>query len=724
MDTVVGVVNSVAYVSGDFFIFSMELESGKLCGCKGNLLGIKGLSPGVPLELTGKWVNHPKYGRQLEVHSWDVHPSFESGVDKFLTCCLGLDYSLVGLLISAFGVNVIHVIKDTPEKLSTLDGVEEAQVDSVLEAWGLVQAARDLAGFFSDHAVTSSQVRAIFSLFGADSKAIITENPYRLFEVEGFTFNQVDSIASNLKISRQDVRRAEGAVLWLLRESALSGHLCLKVDSLVANLKDLLKQHPEVDSFKEFGLGSDLLLAVQRLDQRGAVKLDEEVGVYLSAHYKHERDSAHHLAKFLTPVKLEVDTDEFLNSYEVTHQIKLSEAQRVAVEQLTKHRVLVLTGLPGTGKTTVIKAIVSLFERAAIQFTLMAPTGIAAKRLSSVTGQPAATIHRTLRYDGDSWGYDHLNKYPIGAVIVDELSMVSMELFYRVITSLDESTILVLVGDDAQLPSVGPGNVLRELANCSVLPTVRLTQIFRQAEQSSIVVNSHRINRGESILAGGVDSDLRFVPIAEESQIADLVVQMAIKLKHRDANFQVLTPKYDGVVGVNALNDLLREALNPESSYKKEWSSGSLKFREGDRLMVIKNDYKLGVYNGDMGKLMSVRTDHFLVRIHGIGEGGLDVYVEFPKKDVLQKLRLAYAITVHKSQGSEFDTVILPIVSSQGRMLQRNLFYTAVTRAKRKVWLLGGSDAVRRSIANDQVIQRNTGLAMAVEKSFSQLAGN
>lgn len=723
MDTITGIVSAVTYVSGDFFIFSVELDSGKVCTCKGNLLGVKGLSAGVPLELTGKWVNHPKYGRQLELHSWDVYPLSESGADKFLTCCLGLDYTLVGVLLSTFGVGVIQVIRETPEKLASIDGLEYGQVESVVEAWALVQAAKDLAGFFSDHTVTSSQVRAIFSLFGADSKAIITENPYRLLEADGFSFNQVDSIASNLKVSRQDSRRLEGAVLWLLRESALSGHLCLKLDSLATHLKELLRQYPEVDSFRELGLGADLLVAVQRLESRDVVKVDE-VGVYLGVHYKHERDSASHLAKFLTPLKLEVDAEDFLNNYETTHQIKLSDAQRMAVEQLTKHRVLVLTGLPGTGKTTVIKAIVSLFERAAIQFTLMAPTGIAAKRLASVTGHPAATIHRTLRYDGDTWGYDHLNKYPIGAVIVDELSMVSMELFYRVLTSLDESTILVLVGDDAQLPSVGPGNVLRELANCPALPTVRLTQIFRQAEQSSIVVNSHRVNRGESILAGGVDSDLRFVPIAEEPQIAELIVQMAVKLKHRDANFQVLTPKYDGVVGVNSLNDLLREALNPESSYKKEWSSGSLRFREGDRLMIIKNDYKLGVYNGDMGKLMAVKTDHFIVRIHGIGEGGLDVYVEFPKKDVLQKLRLAYAITVHKSQGSEFDTVILPVVSSQGRMLQRNLFYTAITRAKRKVWLLGGSDAVRRAIANDQVVQRNTGLSLAVENSFKQLTGN
>jgi exodeoxyribonuclease V alpha subunit len=419
-------------------------------------------------------------------------------------------------------------------------------------------------------------------------------------------------------------------------------------------------------------------------------------------------------------LKLDVDYKGFLDSYETLRQIKLSEAQQDAVEKLVNNRVLVLTGGPGTGKTTVTRAFVELFERAGVTYSLMAPTGIAAKRMASVTGRPAATIHRTFRYNGETWGYHSFNKYPIGAVIIDECSMVDQELFFRTLDALEEGTILVLVGDDAQLPSVGPGNVLRELVRCPSIPTVRLTQIFRQAQQSEIILNSHRINRGDSIVVGDDDSDFRFVPILEETKILDLVVMMAQKLKGRDENFQVLSPKHEGTVGVINLNDKLREVLNPPATGKKEVTMGTLRFREGDRLMVIKNDYTLGIYNGDMGKLIAIRSDSFTVRIHGIGEGGIDVQVEIPRNDVVLKLRLAYAITVHKSQGSEFDTVILPMVRNHGRMLQRNLFYTAVTRAKKKVWLLGDRGSIQRAINNDHVIHRNTGFGKAIQDLMSK----
>jgi exodeoxyribonuclease V alpha subunit len=293
-------------------------------------------------------------------------------------------------------------------------------------------------------------------------------------------------------------------------------------------------------------------------------------------------------------------------------------------------------------------------------------------------------------------------------------SMVDQELFFRTLDALEEGTILVLVGDDAQLPSVGPGNVLRELVRCPSIPTVRLTQIFRQAQKSEIILNSHRINHGDSIKPGDDSSDFRFVSILDDTKILELIVQMAKKLKSRDENFQVLSPKHEGVVGVINLNDKLREVLNPPAPGKKELTIGTLRFREGDRLMVIKNDYSLGIYNGDMGKLITIRSETLTVRIHGIGEGGIDVHVEVPRKEILQKLRLAYAITVHKSQGSEFDTVILPMVRNHGRMLQRNLFYTAVTRAKKKVWLLGDRGSIQKAINNDHVIHRNTGFGKSI----------
>jgi exodeoxyribonuclease V alpha subunit len=554
-------------------------------------------------------------------------------------------------------------------------------------------------------------MKALFNAFGSESRKVISDNPYSLMEVDGFDFSKVDEIAESRGIPRSDPRRFEGAVLWVLREASQEGHLCVRRGDLAMNLRESLKA--EADTFESRDLAKDLMAATARLESKGKVFVDPEVGVYLPTLFNFERRSAECLARFRTPIDLGVDLKEFLDTYENTHQIKLSEAQQDAVEKLVSNRVLVLTGGPGTGKTTIIKTFVELFQKAGIGFRLMAPTGIAAKRVAMVTGHEAATVHRTFRFNGAEWFFNEWNKYPIGAVIIDECSMVDQELFFRVVSSLEVGTILVLVGDDAQLPSVGPGSVLRDLIRCPAIPTVRLTQIFRQAQQSEIVVNSHRINRGEAILTGDDNSDFRFVSL-DDSRIMDLVLKMAMKLKARDANFQILSPKYDGIVGVTNLNERLREVLNPPGPGKMEVAFGKLRFRVGDRLMVIKNDYKLGVYNGDMGKLVEVHSDLLRVRVYGIGEGGLDANVDIPRGDVLHKLRLAYAITIHKCQGSEFDTIILPMVREHGRMLQRNLLYTAVTRAKKRVWVLGDRGAVQRAIDNDKVVARNTGFGKAI----------
>lgn len=725
MDSVQVLVSSVIHKAEDFYIFSAEpsqpipFARDRKITCKGRFFGIQGVVAGVSIELFGRWTSHPKFGRQFDFNGWGPWANSIVGVENFLRHCLGiLDEVRVGNLVDTFGVDTFRVIAEEPRRLLGVDGFDEDSIQNLIRVWAEAITSSELSAFLADHDVTSDQMKALFKAFGSDAKRMITDNPYSLMEVEGFLFSKIDEIAESRNIPLDDPRRMEGAVLWILREASLSGHLCVRRGDLVSNLRDIVKS-ASVYPFESQDLTGDLVSATARLESNSKVVVDPEVGVYLPSLYNYERRSAEYLAKFKTPLSIDVDIKEFLNTYESIHQIKLSDAQSDAVEKLINNRVLVLTGGPGTGKTTVIKTFVGLFERAGVTFRLMAPTGIAAKRMASVTGHEAATIHRTFRYNGETWGYDAWEKYPVGAVIVDEMSMVDQELFFRILDALEEGTILVLVGDDAQLPSVGPGSVLRDLVRCPVIPTVRLTQIFRQAQKSEIVVNSHRINQGEAIVPGDTDSDFRFVPILEDQKILELIVKMAVKLKSRDANFQVLSPKYDGVVGVTGLNDSLREVLNPPDVGKKEVTFGNLKFREGDRLMVIKNDYKLGVYNGDMGKLITIRSDCLRVRIHGIGEEGLDVQVEIPRNEVFNKLRLAYAITVHKSQGSEFDTVILPMVREHGRMLQRNLFYTAVTRAKKKVWLLGDRGAIQRAIDNDKVVARNTGFIKAIFESVN-----
>lgn len=728
MESFYGTVRRIVHRTGTYHIFGVEtLKSwyGRTSTVTGHVFGLFQLVEGMPLQFFGEWVSHPKFGRQFQLTGWRPWASDKLGVRVFLRSGLGMcNEEAIDKIVTAFGTKTFEVFTEEPDRLRVL--LEEMGTpglyEEILDAWQLAHTSAELSEFFSDKDVTSLHIQAVFETFGVEAKAVIEENPYELVRVDLFSFSKVDEIAGRMGLDKLDPRRFEGAVFWVLREAAKSGHLCVRRGDFASMLIDLTQQS-EMGTFGA-NLASELVSAVGRLSERKAVIVDPEVGVYLPHHYKFERESANLLTGFVASMNLGVDLEEFIQTYETVNSISLSQAQRDAVEKLVHNKVLVLTGLPGTGKTTVIKTFVSMFQRAGLTFSLMAPTGIAAKRLSALAGVDASTIHRAFRYNGQEWQYHEGNKYPVQAVIVDEMSMVDQELFYRIVSALNEDTVLVFVGDDAQLPSVGPGSVLRELIQCEEVPTVRLTQIFRQKESSDIVLNSHRINRGEGIQTKGKDSDFQFIQLSDEDKALDLIVKMAVKLKSKDANFQILAPKYDGTLGVNSLNERLREALNPPAEGKTEFSSGIFKVRLGDRVMVIKNDYDLNVYNGDMGKVVAVSSDALTIRVHGAGDGGLDVNVDIPRRDAAQKLRLAYAITVHKSQGSEFSTVILPIIRAQGRMLQRNLFYTAVTRAKERVWLIGEASAVSKAIANDKVVHRNTGFERAISRALTvKLAG-
>lgn len=714
MDPIRGRVWSITFNSGEFYVLTLEVNR-KRVTCRGSLFGIRTLPMGLSLELSGRWVDHPKYGRQLDITSWAPWAETESDVELFLRACLDVPFTRAAALTDAFGLDLFKILTDSPSRLTEVPDLDSLAVEQISDAWLRVKSSADLAAFLVEYDISSAQIQGILNTFGSDAKRLIEENPYRLVEVKQLQFVEVDDIARALGVESTDPRRYEGAVLWVLREATLSGHLCVRRADIASTLKELANRS-EVDPFEERTLSREIARAVDRLSESDRVRIDSEVGVYLPSSFRFERDSARMLARFLGDSSLDVSVEEFVSGYESLHQIALSDKQKTAVQKLVTNKVLVLTGLPGTGKTTVVRTIVSLFDKVGIGYELMAPTGIAAKRLAAVTGREASTIHRKFGYDGENWSYHNGNKFPVQAVVVDEVSMVDQELLFRILDALEPTTILVLVGDDAQLPSVGPGNVLRELTLCSDIPTVRLTQIFRQAEKSAIVTNAHKVHEGKEVDPGTSDADFRVVSLMNESKTAELIVQMSLKLKEKDANFQVLSPKYDGTLGVKNLNNLVREALNPPHLSKKEMIVAGQKFREGDRLMVVRNDYRKGVYNGDMGKLLQITRDRFVVKIHGAGEGGLDMLIEFPKDEIPERLRLAYVITVHKCQGSEFDTIILPMVRNHGRMLQRNLFYTAITRARKKVWVLGDRTAITRAIANDQVVQRGTAFARSISE--------
>jgi len=712
-----GWVRRVIFNKDDFYILELyEEATQKALVVRGPLYGLIQVKPNVPITLTGTMRKHPKFGPQLALQTWEPWPRDEEAVEVFLhTCVAGFADRELARQIASLGDEAFQKLAEGSEAvMGALPlGTDAEALQEAILGWERAVAVRDLSGLLRTGGLGAGDIQAAMNRFGMDAASVVREDPYRLMEALR-DFRKVDLLGMKLGVKANDPRRAAGGILWALREGASQGHLFFRRSQIPSMAEGLFHRHSLLPlSDKEF------TNALRLLAERKALVLESGTGVYLPDFFAFERDSANLLANLLAPADMDVDLQPFLESYEKLNRITLSDDQRRAVEQLAANRVLVLTGLPGTGKTTAVRVLVRLFEEAKVSFALMAPTGIAAKRLSAVTGQGASTIHRALRYDGKEWGLNARNRYVVDAVIVDEVSMVDQELLFRLLSALRPDTILVLVGDDAQLPSVGPGNVLRELVDCDSIPNVRLTQIFRQSVKGEIVLNSHRINRGEipTLDTNDKDTEFRFIRLSDEDRIVNLVVEMAAKLKARNANFQILSPKYKGDVGVDNLNERLRDRLNPAGP--KEWKRGAQHFRLGDRLMVIKNDYELGVYNGDMGKLTRIGRDYLVVRIHGIGENDPDTVVEFSFEAAQEKLCLAYAVSVHKSQGSEFDTIILPVVRSQGQMLQRNLLYTAVTRARRKVWVIGEEDAVERAVRNNKVITRNTSLSKAVTESLA-----
>ena len=721
MAEISGWVQSVVYQQDDFYVLNFAVEeyegewSDKRATARGNLYGLIQVAHDVPLKLIGKWVKHQKYGRQLQVQTWQPWATSKEGVARFLRICVEgfADQVFTSTVVEKFGTDTFDVLTNDSGKIRELSD----HAETAILGWQNALATRDLSALLKAGGLAVYEIQGVMAKFGLEASEIIRDNPYRLMEVPGLSFIKVDKLGNYLGIDPDDPKRLEGAAMYAVQGNGQQGHLFTprgEIPQLVQSIERKLNHPLPTGTPDAYGKVLDTLI------DRKALVLDPAVGVYVPDLYKYERESAKMLAALKMPSTITTDATTFLAEYERANAIELSDAQGEAVRCLVNNRVLVLTGLPGTGKTTVVKTFVRLFEEARVTFALMAPTGIAAKRIEGLTGHPAATIHRALRYDGQNWGYGPSNRYLIDAVIVDEMSMVDQELFFRLLSALRPETMLILVGDDAQLPSVGPGNVLKELVACEGISNIRLTQIFRQSERSDIVLNSHRINRGEmpELKDPKVDSEFKFVRLSDKERITALIVDMAARLKEKDANFQILSPMYDRSVGVNNLNDLLRERLNPQEG-QMEWKRRDLHFRVGDRLMVVKNDYQRGVYNGDVGKLVRVGKDQSLtVRIHGGNSG--DTEVDFPDSEVPEKLRLAYAITVHKSQGSEFDTIIMPIMQSQGRMLQRNLLYTAITRARKRVWLIGEEAAIFRAVQNDKVVQRNTVLGRAVTAALAE----
>jgi exodeoxyribonuclease V alpha subunit len=679
----------------------------------GNLLGVQ---PGENLRLSGAWVQDPKYGRQFKVSSYaTVAPATRTGIEKYLSSGLirGIGKGLASRLVAAFGLETLDVIENRPERLREVEGIGPQRSASIQRAWVEQREIKDVMVFLQSHGVSTHFAIKVYKAYGSQAVHVVRENPYRLaIDVHGIGFKTADAIAGSLGIAPTAPQRIEAGTLHLLGEAADRGHVLLPRQQLREEAAKLLGAEDwRVDQ------------AIETLAESGQVMVEPlaaapadpaEAAIFLRPLHTAEAGIAARIRALLVqpPLPLEIDLDRALEWFEKQEHIALAPGQRQAIRSGLTRKVLVITGGPGTGKTTLVRGIVRILEKKGQKILLAAPTGRAAKRLSEATGGEAATIHRLLEFNAQTRAFDRNRERPLSCdlLIVDEASMLDTVLAYHLVRALPETGRLILVGDVDQLPSVGPGRVLADLIRSDAVEVVRLSEIFRQAQRSLIVVNAHRLNQGNMPVLEAVDGDgdFFFFERREPEEIVDTICQLVarripsgFKLDPVE-QIQVLTPRNRGPLGTEVLNARLRDLLNPEGATV---TRGGQTLRVGDKVMQVRNNYDLEVFNGDIGRVAAIDEEEQLVRVT---IDGRDVIYDFASLD---ELVLSYACSIHKSQGSEYPCVVIPLHTTHYLMLQRNLLYTAITRAKRLAILVGEERALRIAVGNRKVRTRFTRLA-------------
>ncbi len=679
----------------------------------GNLLGVQ---PGENLRLTGAWIQDPKYGRQFKVSSYQtVAPATRTGIEKYLSSGLirGIGKGLAGRLVQAFGLETLEVIENQPERLREVEGIGPQRSAAIQRAWVEQRDIKDVMVFLQSHGVSTSFAIKVYKTYGAQAVHVVRENPYRLaIDIYGIGFKTADTIAASLGISPTAPQRIEAGTLHLLGEAADRGHVFLPRQQLQEDAGKLLGAEVwRVDQ------------ATAALAESGQVVVETspaapadpaEAAISLKPLHTAESGIAARIRALLVqpPLPLEIDLDRALEWFEKQEQISLAAEQRQAIRAGLTRKVLVITGGPGTGKTTLVQGIVRILEKKGQKILLAAPTGRAAKRLAEATEGEAATIHRLLEFNAQTRAFDRNRERPLSCdlLIVDEASMLDTVLAYHLLRAVPDAGRLILVGDVDQLPSVGPGSVLADLIRSDAVEVVRLTEIFRQAQRSLIVVNAHRVNQGHMPVLESVDSDGDFFFFERRTpeEIVETVCQLVAK--RIPAGFkldpveqiQVLTPRNRGPLGTETLNARLRDLLNPEGAAV---TRGGQTLRVGDKVMQVRNNYDLEVFNGDIGRVAAIDEEEHLVRV---AMDNRQVVYDFGSLD---ELVLSYACTIHKSQGSEYPCVVIPLHTTHYLMLQRNLLYTAITRARRLAILVGEERALRIAVGNRRVKTRFTRLA-------------
>ncbi|MBU1249436.1 MAG: ATP-dependent RecD-like DNA helicase [Proteobacteria bacterium] len=694
------------------------------------LVGTMGrLTPGETVEVSGEWKTHPKFGRQLEVASFtQARPATENGVIKFLasSAIKGIGPAIAERMVEQFGVEVLDVLDTEPEKLIKIRGISKSKLVDIVESWNKQREVKNLIIFLHSHEVPPTYAGKIFHLYGAQSVRKLEENPYELtYHIRGVGFRTADTMALKLGFPSDCHQRIEAAIVYtLFTTSERQGHLFLPKAKLLDEVARML----DGVAFERIETGLEALAEIKRVQIEPA-EPDAAEGsepVYLWHHYRYERESAsrlYELASHPRPVskaKIEIALPEV----EQRLGFILSQEQREAVFEACVNKAFIITGGPGTGKTTITRAVVGTLKELGLKVKLAAPTGRAAKRMSEATGEPAQTIHRLLQFAPDGgFQYNEEKKLRTQVLVVDEASMLDAQLFLSVLRALPLTCRLVLVGDVNQLPSVGPGNVLGDLLNSGAIASARLTHIFRQAQESFIVVNAHRINAGQLPRQSPYQppqADFFWVNQDDPERVRDIIVETVCeRIPQRYGldpmrQVQVLTPMHKGEVGTQELNKVLQERLNPRPAMARnvEIRRGNLLLRVGDRVLQLRNNYDKEVFNGDLGWVEEVDSEAGEVAVDF--EGNLVHY----ETSELDDLTLAYAVSVHKSQGSEYPAIVVPVVTQHFIMLQRNLIYTALTRARDLAVIVGSERAMTIGLKNTTAGRRYTRLAPRIAEAF------
>jgi len=676
--------------------------------------------PGEILDMRGEWSTHPKFGEQFKIAEYKTKvPATVDGIRKYLGSGLikGLGPVMAGRIVDRFGENTLDVIENSIQRLATVAGIGKKRIAMIADAWEAQREIRDVMVFLQSQGVSSGYAAKIFKHYGHRSIAVVRENPYRLAaDIFGIGFVTADQIADKLGFARDSEVRVQAGILYVLNQLSDEGHVFFPHKALVSKSCEILgvDRQPVIEALGV--LAGDRKIVIEDLIDSQDASEETNPAVYLAKFHQCETRIARQLKVLIAAAKSlrEVNADRALDWVQQQLDITLAGNQVKAVRGALENKVMVITGGPGTGKTTIVNAVLKIFSQLKARIMLAAPTGRAAKRMSETTGVEAKTIHRLLEYSLQKGGFQRNRDNPLECevLIVDEASMIDVVLMHHLVNAIPPPATFILVGDVNQLPSVGPGNVLKDIIASGAVPVMVLDKIFRQAETSQIVVNAHKINAGimpplKTTYSSDPGTDFYFIEQEDPQKVLDIILELnKTRIPQRFGfdpvdEIQVLTPMHKGVVGAANLNHRLQAALNPGEGGVVR---GERTYRVNDKVMQIRNDYDKEVFNGDIGRIAALRSEDRQVVIVFDGR---EVIYDFGDLDAIVP---AYAVSVHKSQGSEYPAVIIPIVTQHYILLQRNLIYTAVTRGKNLVVIVGSKKAMAMGVNNNKTQLRHTRL--------------